>query len=53
MDIATANTSYTYDFAVTSTFSKGDALSLMIQPTTDPVGAGVVGTIVFEFDLTT
>ena len=51
--IASANTSYTYTFDADATFSKGDAISIKIQPTTDPVAAGVVGTFVLEFDLTT
>ena len=53
VDIASANTSYTYTFDADATFSAGDALSIKIQPTTDPVAAGVVGTFCLEFDLTT
>lgn len=53
VNIASSNTSYTYTFDTDATFSKGDAISIKIQPTTDPVGAGVVGTFVLEFDLTT
>jgi len=53
VDIASANTSYTYTFDSDATFSAGDAMSVKIQPTTDPVAAGVVGTFVLEFDLTT
>jgi len=53
VDIASANTSYTFTFDSDATFSKGDAISIKIQPTTDPVAAGVVGTFVLEFDLTT
>jgi hypothetical protein len=51
VDIDTANTNFTYTFDSDAEFNKGDALGLKITPTTDPVGAGVTGTIVFEFDL--
>jgi hypothetical protein len=51
VDIDTANTNFTYTFDSDAIFNKGDALGLKITPTTDPVGAGVTGTIVFEFDL--
>ena len=53
VDIASANTSYTYTFDSDATFSAGDAMAVRIHPTTDPVAAGVVGTFVLEFDLTT
>jgi len=53
VDIASANTAYEYTFDSDATFSKGDAMSVKIQPTTDPVAAGVTGTFVLEFDLTT
>ena len=53
VDIASANTSYTYTFDSDATFSAGDAMAVRIDPTNDPVGAGVVGTFCLEFDLTT
>jgi len=53
VDIASANTSYTYTFDADATFSAGDAMAVRIDPTNDPVGAGVTGTFVLEFDLTT
>ena len=51
VNIDTANTSFTYTFDSDATFNKGEALGLKITPTTDPLAAGVTGTIVFEFDL--
>ncbi len=53
VDIASANTSYTYTFDSDATFSAGDAMAVRIDPTNDPVAAGVVGTFCLEFDLTT
>ena len=53
VDIASANTAYTYTFDSDATFSKGDAMSCKIHPTTDPSAAGVTGTFVIQFDLTT
>ena len=53
VDIASANTSYTYTFDSDATFSAGDAIAVRIDPTNDPVAAGVVGTFCLEFDLTT
>ena len=56
VDIASANTAYTYTFDSDATFSAGDAMSCKI----DPAGSssisgspGVVGTFAMEFDLTT
>ena len=53
VDIASAATTYTYTYDADATFSKGDAMSVAIDPTTDPVGAGVSYTIVMEFDEST
>ena len=53
VDIAAANTSYTYTFDSDATFSTGDAMAVKIHPTTDPTAAGVTGTFVLQFDLTT
>ena len=53
VDIASANTSYTYTFDSDATFSAGDAIAIRIDPTNDPTAAGVVGTFCLEFDLTT
>ena len=53
VDIASAATTYTYTYDADATFSKGDAMSVAIDPTTDPVAAGVSYTIVMEFDEST
>jgi hypothetical protein len=56
VDIASANTVYTYTFDSDATFSSGDAMSCKIDPTGSSSIAGspgVVGTFSIEFDLTT
>ena len=53
VDVAAAATSYTYTYDSDATFSKGDAIACKIDPTDDPTAAGVVGTNIWEFDLTT
>ncbi len=54
VDIDTANTTFTYTYS-SATFSKGDILSLKVDPTSDPVSSTMEFnyTIEFEFDTST
>lgn len=55
VDMETPNTSYTFSFSQASTgFSKGNLLSLKVDPTTDPTGNMDFNYIVlFQFDFST
>lgn len=53
VNISAANTTYTYTYTGSATFSAGEALALKIDPTNDPIAAGVNYTIVYEFDEST
>ena len=54
VNINAANTSFTYTYS-TVTFSKGDILSLKVDPTSDPVSSTMEFNYIveFEFDTTT
>ena len=52
VDIDTANTTFTYTYT-TATFSKGDILSLKVDPTSDPVSSTMEFNYIVEFEFDT